>query len=268
MWSRVLARVAKVVTTSSAATFGVMAYLRVSTVDEALTESCPPKKQLFTWGNNASGQLGQGSEKNSPIPTLLEHLEHTSIKTAVARGRNSACIMEDTGKVYTFGNGSHSILGHGDSMDQPNQTLPTKVNGLGNKECTAVCIGGFHMMVIDDDQKVWSWGRNNRGQLGLGEGTSGDYGKPQPLSTLTNIVALAAGRQHSLALNERGEVHSWGCGRDGALGLGDKNIRKSPTKINELEDVVAIACGRDSSFALTKNGKEFFFLCCFRFRLS
>ena len=264
MWSRV----AKVVTTGSAATFGVMAYLRVSTIDEALTENCP-KKQLYTWGNNASGQLGQGSEKNSPIPTLLEHLEHTSIKTVVAKGRNSACIMEDTGHVWTFGNGSHSILGHGDSMDQPNQTLPTKVNGLGNKECTAVCIGGFHMMVIDDEQKVWSWGRNNRGQLGLGEGTSGDYGQPQPLSSLTNIVALAAGRQHSLALNEHGEVHSWGCGRDGALGLGDKDIRTSPTKINDLEDVVAIACGRDSSFALTKNGtlKEFFFIFMFDCRL-
>jgi alpha-tubulin suppressor-like RCC1 family protein len=113
------------------------------------------------------------------------------------------------------------------------------------------------MMALDDEGNVWSWGRNNSGQLGLGDGMSGTYGKPQPLPNLTSIVSLAAGRQHSLALSEKGEVFAWGCGRDGALGLGDKSARKSPTKVEELEDVVAIACGRGSSFALTKDGEVY-----------
>lgn len=206
-------------------------------------------KFLYSWGSNCFGQLGLGGEKNQISPQLIEHLEHQSATSVFARDNNSATIVNN--KVWTFGSGAHGILGHGNSMDQPNQSAPRVVKL--NKDATSVAVGTFHMLALTAGGKVFSWGRNNAGQLGFE--MSGSHGEPQAVDIKEDVIALAAGRQHSLALTKQGQVYSFGNGRDGQLGNGDKTTRKTPTLINELKDVISIACGRDSSFALTKEGK-------------
>jgi alpha-tubulin suppressor-like RCC1 family protein len=202
------------------------------------------------------GQLGLSNERNAISPTLVEHLEHKNISAIFANGKNSAVIAEDN-SVWTFGSGSNGILGHGDSMDQPNQNAPKEIISLRKKNIQAISVGGFHMLAHDQHGGLWAWGRNNAGQLGLGEGQTGDHGEPQVVNGIEgNIVALASGRMHSLVLTSKGQVYSFGNGRDAQLGLGDKKQRKSPTIIKDLpSNVVSIACGRDSSFALTADGK-------------
>jgi alpha-tubulin suppressor-like RCC1 family protein len=187
----------------------------------------------------------------------VEHLENKSVSAVFARDKNTACVINN--EVWTFGSGAYGILGHGDSLDQPNQSVPRKVISL-RKDVKTVAVGSFHMLVLDVEGSIWSFGRNNAGQLGIGEGMTGSYGEPQPVQIAgETIVEIAAGRQHSLALNIKGQVFSWGNNRDAQLGLGDKNVRKSPTIIEDLKDknIVGIACGRDSSFALTKEGEVY-----------
>ena len=210
---------------------------------------------LYSWGNNLYGQLGQGTEKNKISPTLVEHLEHNPVSAIFANGKNSAAIVNN--EVWTFGGGANGILGHGDAIDQPNQTAPKKIVSLSNKNIKYIAVGGFHMLAHDEKGEVlYSWGRNNAGQLGLGEGKTGNHGDPQTVSGVEGTIAsVAAGRQHSLVLTSSGAVYSFGNGRDAQLGLGDKKYRKAPSKIEELPpNVVSIACGRDSSFALTSEG--------------
>jgi len=70
---------------------------------------------------------------------------------------------------------------------------------------------------------------------------------------------LSCGSNHSLAINHAGELYSWGQGRDGALGLGDKIDKELPTLVQALKDIPIkqVACGNGFSIILTESGEVF-----------
>lgn len=72
---------------------------------------------------------------------------------------------------------------------------------------------GYHSLAVDSDGHVWSWGLNDKGQLGYG--TTENSGAAQMVmigdnQPMENIVAVAAGNKHSLALTADGHVYAWG----------------------------------------------------------
>ena len=73
----------------------------------------------------------------------------------------------------------------------------------------------------------------------------------------SKVEAIAAGRDHSLALTKSGEVYAWGLNESGQLGLGDKEDRFTPTKVPGLPRVKAIAAGLEHSLALTESGEVY-----------
>ena len=76
---------------------------------------------------------------------------------------------------------------------------------------------------------MWSWGRNNYGQLGQGDITH--RSSPVQVGSLTNWSSIAGGAYHNIATKTDGTL--WSCGRntDGQLGLNDRTDRKS-TRLN------------------------------------
>jgi alpha-tubulin suppressor-like RCC1 family protein len=84
--------------------------------------------------------------------------------------------------------------------------------------------------------------------------------KPSPVSALSSqfvhIDAVQAGGSHTLALSDRGEVYTWGCGHSGRLGIGNMDNYNLPVLIAALErkKVVSIAAGSAHSIALTDEG--------------
>jgi alpha-tubulin suppressor-like RCC1 family protein len=138
--------------------------------------------------------------------------------------------------------------------------------------------GGAHSGIIKDEL-IYAWGRNNKGQAGIGAMTrtsddpstadathpvtptlisapSGDIGVPE-----TKFVSLAFNQNASSALDENGNVWSWGDGDDGQLGLGfaddgivDDTDYTSPQKISGLSNIVAISRGYDHFLVLKSDG--------------
>ena len=86
---------------------------------------------------------------------------------------------------------------------------------------------------------LYSWGRNNYGQLGLDDTTSRDV--PTKVGTDT-WVAVSCGYYNSLAINSDGELYAWGYNNYGQLGLDDKTTRKVPTKVG-TDTWVAVSGG-------------------------
>ncbi|MDR2152003.1 MAG: hypothetical protein LBO72_04195 [Helicobacteraceae bacterium] len=123
----------------------------------------------------------------------------------------------------------------------------------------AIAAGRSHTLALDTEGKVYATGANSKGQLGLGDKDNRDGFTPISSLESKKIVAIAAGRFYSLALDADGKVYGTGENDVGQLGLGDKDNRDSFTLVSSLEGqkIVAIAAGRFYSLALDADGKVY-----------
>ncbi|WP_224362636.1 RCC1 domain-containing protein [Hyalangium versicolor] len=124
--------------------------------------------------------------------------------------------------------------------------------------------GGLHTGVVRDGF-LYTWGRNNRGQLGLGASVTADQKLPLKVPDFEGVAAMAFNQNNSLALKADGTVWSWGENAQGQLGLGappdpehphtpDLTARWSPTLISSLSGVVAITVGYRHALVLMEDG--------------
>jgi alpha-tubulin suppressor-like RCC1 family protein len=150
------------------------------------------------------------------------------------------------------------------------------INGLtpvaGLSEVTQVAAGDYHTLATVSDGTVRAWGFNYEGQLGTGD-ISGPEActvkslacsrTPLVVPGLTNVVAVAAGTYHSLALLSNGTVMAWGENAGGQLGLGTSTgpeicntypCSTRPEPVPGLSNVVAIAAAYDASAAVLADG--------------
>jgi alpha-tubulin suppressor-like RCC1 family protein len=136
-----------------------------------------------------------------------------------------------------------------------------KVRAWRGQDASAVTRGDFvitgmlaagraHSLALAADGRVWAWGDNMHGQLGLG-GTA-DSATPQRVPGLTDIVAIVAGDNHSLALKRDGSAWAWGAG--GQLGDGSSVASSVPVAVSTSAALVGLAAGSDHSLARRLDG--------------
>ena len=126
--------------------------------------------------------------------------------------------------------------------------------------------GYYHTLALSDTGRVWAFGSNAVGQLGLGEDVEASA-EPRLIKALEGelVVAIAAGMEHSLALTAAGEVYSWGCGTDGRLGHGRPASMRLWGSRNELRPrlirgletfrITGVAAGQMHSAAVASDGR-------------
>src|SRR5207249_2552057 len=113
---------------------------------------------------------------------------------------------------WSWGDNSAGQLGDGSGSNSPR---PVQVAGLTG--VIAIAAGGWHSLALTNDHTVWAWGLNENGQLGIGA-TAPSQTKPVQLPGLSNVVQIAAGFRHSLALTHDLTVWAWGDNSNGQLG--------------------------------------------------
>jgi alpha-tubulin suppressor-like RCC1 family protein len=117
---------------------------------------------------------------------------------------------------------------------------------------TAAGGAGFSV-VLKPDGTVWTFGQNTHGQIG-DNSTTTPRKTPYQVAGLIDIVAVAAGANHVLALKSDGNLYAWGHNQYGQLGIGNTTTpQKLPVAVL-LTGVVAIAAGQYHSVALTSMG--------------
>lgn len=99
---------------------------------------------------------------------------------------------------------------------------------------------------------VWSVGVNDYGQLG--DGTNESKGQLVTASSLSDVIDISSGVEHSIALKSDGTVWSWGKNLKGQLGDGTTKDSLVPVKVKGLSDVVSVSAGWYHSVALKKDG--------------
>lgn len=81
----------------------------------------------------------------------------------------------------------------------------------------AIAAGGTHALALTNDGRIFAWGSNGSGQLGLGT-TTATYTSPVEVTAVTGVVAIGAGANHSLAVLGDGRLFTWGANSSGQLG--------------------------------------------------
>ncbi len=187
---------------------------------------------VWAWGNNSSGQLGNGSNIHSYTPV------QTDIRSvsAISLGVGHTVGLKSDGTVWAWGENGYGQLGDGTNM---HSNVPVQVVGL--TDVAAVAAEYNHTVALKNDGTVWTWGQNNRGQLG--DGTTTESRVPVQVTGLTDIAAVDAGDYHTAALKNDGTVWTWGDNSYGQLGDGTQENSLSPVQVAGLDGVVAVAAG-------------------------
>jgi alpha-tubulin suppressor-like RCC1 family protein/subtilisin family serine protease len=193
----------------------------------------------LAWGANFSGQLGDGSRTQHPLPVRIGEFNPISFIDA---GYSHTLALKPDGTLWAWGNNSGGALGDGTSVNRP---TPTQVNGLAGVVHAAA--GSVHSLAVKSDGTVWAWGVNGNGQLG--DGTTTNRSTPVQVPGLTNVKLVAAGLNHSLALKRDGTVWAWGNNDDGQLGDGTQTQRLAPVQVSGLSNIVAIDAAGDNVYA-------------------
>ena len=224
---------------------------------------------LLMYGIGWDGRLGLGDEDTRRLPRLVPRAEFDGEAVLmVACGHEHTAVVTESGGVYTFGNGDHGKLGHG---DEETQLAPRRVPaaGFNGERIVMVAAGVSHTVALSEAGHVFAWGFGNNGQLGqnnwrklltpqqvdprrfaLAMGRSGHEER---------VVFIAAESGYTVAVTTGGRLYTWGSGRGGQLGHDNTNNMLVPTLVPGFggadgRGVVMVSCGSGHIMVVTEDG--------------
>jgi alpha-tubulin suppressor-like RCC1 family protein len=224
--------------------------------------------QLYAFGSNEFGQLGNaansGTELANPTPLAVTLPGASGPVVQIAAGASHSLALTSTGQLYAFGSNRFGQLGTAGASGTLSPTsTPTRVSLPGaSGPVIQIAAGAFHSLALTATGQLYTFGRNNFGQLGSenGEGT------PNPTPALLSmpagaapIVQLAAGASDSLLVTASGQLYAFGANTFGQLGSSANSATSLPNPKPTLPDlppattidVVARGSSADHSLALT-----------------
>ena len=250
------------------------------------------EKEIYSFGHNINYQCGIQYKKdelkkikiNNPINISI--LNNGILGIAAACGNEHTLILDENNDVYSFGNNEDGVLGVEDTNLKSFKFIKIDF-GKYNKRIKFISAGTVHNLALTDDGKLFAWGSAQGGQLGLNEKyLTKNINKNFYISTPTlvplkennnfnknmKIKKVSCGEAHTMALNDKNEVYSWGFGSNGQLGLGfcedsfelGEGLSKSrvftPQKIKTFENktlINDIECGKTFSMFISSKGELF-----------
>jgi alpha-tubulin suppressor-like RCC1 family protein len=210
---------------------------------------------LWSWGANGGGQLGLSDTINRYTPTQI-NADTNWVSASVGSGHTITIKNNPAGggTIWSFGKNLYGQLGLG--YTSPSTTgiyTPTQIGSTS--DWSYVASGSNHNIALKTNNTVWTWGRNNSSQLGLGPTSPSTYvHTPTQVGTDSDwSVMLSAGNYHTLAMKTNGAIWSWGVNSSGQLGVGDNTLRNTPSQVT-YSDWSIISSGYNHNLALKTSG--------------
>ncbi|KAK6139748.1 hypothetical protein DH2020_026508 [Rehmannia glutinosa] len=167
--------------------------------------------EVFTWGSNREGQLGYTSVDTQPTPRRVSSLKARIV--AVAAANKHTAVVSEAGEIYTWGCNKEGQLGYGTSNSASNYT-PRVVEYLKGKSFVEVSAAKYHTIVLGSDGEVFTWGHRlvtpRRVIIARNTRKVGNTVLKFHRKERLNVVAIAAGMTHSVALTDDGALFYWG----------------------------------------------------------
>lgn len=172
---------------------------------------------VYSWGWGDFGRLGHADCKDVFLPTPIQTLSGVTVRS-VSCGDTHTLVTTQQGKLYAFGRNQNGQLGDGTTNDC---LEPKRISALEDLDVCLIACGAEHSMCCTTDGQVFSWGWGRYGNIGDG----GKVDRHTPAKVLgldgVKVSQIACGWRHSLAVDDKGSLFSWGWSKYGQLGHGD-----------------------------------------------
>jgi len=231
---------------------------------------------LFTWGWGGSfwsgtGALGQGETTGCTEPIKVKKITGSlgEKATQVACGAQHTLILTEAGNLYSTGEGSYGRLGRGDTssevefeeIDFFKETDESILAPGKPTEILKIGAGANFSAALATSGELWVWGRNDHGQLGLGEEAMGDMYSAESYPRLVpglaseghKIVDFVCGESHLVVKTEAGLLFEWGS----RTWLEPHEVPVPELHKESLSNIVKLAAGEKYSFVLSADGQLF-----------
>eukprot|EP01084_Bolivina_argentea_P155631 271204_1 len=261
---------------------------------------------LYAFGYNGDGRLGlKNCRNNNPTPMIVDPLKKC---VEIAAFEAHSLVIDNQGQIYAFGNdsefgnesvpylmkpftkhkaihvavgGSCSLIltenGNIWSMGR-NKYTPTLIEAIKDDKIIHISCGYYHNAAIDEKNTLMTWGKNDRGQCGLGKNVGNTIRKPTVVKVDINNKKFASslvecGYRHTLVLTTTGNILSFGDDEYGQLGHGNtekKYNKYSPKLVKALSSmrIMNISAGWYHSLCVSEHGDVYTFGCGERGRLG
>lgn len=206
---------------------------------------------VFAWGYNFFGQLGPGPFDFEDRWTPVQVSGLTDIVAIAAGGKRSLALRRD-GVVFAWG-----IKSDVSPDGQTASISSTPIQVQGPTDVVGIAAGGVGdtgvevdlSMALTWDGKLYTWGRNDFGEMGVGNFNESFV--PQHVAALTvPVVSFSTGGYHALAVLDNGTLWAWGDNSSGELGDGTTMLRSSPAAVGGgLLKTIELIAGRIHSIA-------------------
>lgn len=218
----------------------------VATSDSEYPSVCglTPGGNIYCWGSNFLGQLGNGTVSDRSItstPQLIKNVNNSTPYSQIAAGRNGYCALDQNGQAWCWGLGSDGELGGGDVVagsGTPIEVLQ-KESGIVFDSLVAT---SKSFCGLDKNQQTWCWGANSSGQIGNHRAVNVNFASPQKVEQGVNkYVALFTNSQAGTVCGNTslGKLYCWGNGAAGQLGNNSYSNESYPQE-TQIPNGVAI----------------------------
>jgi alpha-tubulin suppressor-like RCC1 family protein len=199
--------------------------------------------EVFGWGGNGSGQVGNGTQATANVPVLISGLTDV---VGIAAGDTHSLAWTASGALYAWGGNGNSQLGDGTTTMRTSPVLIAGITGVAD-----AAAGTSHSLARTTSGQLRAWGRNYEGQLG--DATNTNRSTPSTVPSLAGVQVIAAGANHSLA-STGSNTFAWGANASSQVGDGTTTNRNAPVQLAPLGVSVALAAGTTHSVALDTSG--------------
>lgn len=244
---------------------GVLQGKRVTSITAGISQSyaLTSEGKVYAWGENDSGQLGNGTTTSSTLPVVVNTSAAIGGQTvrAISAGIFHCLALTSGGQVFSWGDNSGGCLGDGTDTWRTNP-VAVKTDGLLlGKSVVLIAAGNSTSIAMTSDNLCYAWGDYSQGQLG----NDSSMGRTVAIASNTigvlsgkPISMIAAGWNHALALTPVGHLFAWGNNSNGQLGNGLITNASAPVSVDTgAKIMVAIAGGNVHSLALTQEGEVY-----------
>ncbi|KAF0682697.1 Aste57867_25215 [Aphanomyces stellatus] len=250
--------------------------------------------EVFSWGWGQMGQLGHENHKNLNLPTKIQFFADHKIKVAfISAGGCHSGAITDKGQVYMWGEAHWGQLGLSADFKELHQATPVLCKVLpanSTDKIISLSCGGTHTVALSgtsikpyismisptcvpEQGHVYTWGRRDNGQLGLGRKWLHLEIETDGASSFTptridpaqfgneKVVQVSAGAFHTAAVTETGAVFTWGKEDYGMLGVGHTADIHKPRKVTlfDSEPAIRVSCGGWHTAVVTRSGDAYVF---------